>query len=73
MDACCDQWGSPLPDDTHKSVSSVWPVRGHRSGGEVLRSGGLAGGPSGVRDARENGGGRSCCSDAVGRGVGTAT
>jgi len=73
MDACCDQWGSPLRDDTHKSVTSGWPVRGHRRGVEVVRSGCLAGGPCGVRDAREKGGGRSCGSDAVGRGVGAAT
>jgi len=73
MDSCCDKWGSPLPDDTHKSVISGWPVRGHRRGVEVVRSGGLAGRPAGVRDAREKGGGRSCGSDAIWPGVGAAT
>jgi len=68
IDACCDKWGSPLPDDTHQSVTSGWPVRGNRRGVKVVRSNGLAGGPSGVRDEREKGGGRSCGSDAVGRG-----
>ena len=73
MDACCDPWVSPLSDDTHKSVTSGWPVRGHRRVVEVVPSGGLAGGPSGVRDAREKGGGRFCGSDAVGRGFGAVT
>jgi len=51
MDARRDPWGCPLPDNTHKIVTSGWSVREHRRIVEVVRSGCLASGRA-VRRAR---------------------
>jgi len=51
MDARRDPWGCPLPDNTHKNVTSGWSVREHRRSVEVVRSGCRASGRA-VRRAR---------------------
>jgi len=51
MGARRDPWGCPLPDNTHKNVTSGWSVREHRRSVDVVRSGCRARGRA-VRRAR---------------------
>jgi len=59
MDARRDPWGYPLPDNTHKNVTSGWSVREHRRSVEVVRSGCRASGRAVRRARRTREGGRA--------------
>jgi len=59
MDARRDPWGYLLPDNTHKNVTSGWPVREHRRSVEVVRSGCRASGRAVWRARRTREGGRA--------------